>query len=172
MSGQDLPLGFIDNAGAQDCLFVAHHHREGFDRAMLPLTKARHRLLRCGVATQVESADSLHRQDLPFGQHLPGETDRVMAALISSQKINLRTAVIAADRLCIIPSRGGILILFRTPCAHGKFLHAGPGTVIGQLIENRQPRATLRTVDEGVKIPPVPRIEQLPPAFLTGGDIR
>ena len=78
-----------------------------------------------------------------------------------SHEIDLRSAVIAADRLGVIAPGLRAVIFLRTAGAHGKFLHTGPLPVIRQGVQNGQPGTAAGAVDERMLIASVRRIFHL-----------
>ena len=78
-----------------------------------------------------------------------------------SHEIDLRSAVIAADRLGVIAPGLRAVIFLRAAGAHGKFLHAGPLPVIRQGVQNGQPGTAAGAVNEGMLVASVGRIFHL-----------
>ena len=78
-----------------------------------------------------------------------------------SHEIDLRSAVIAADRLGVIAPGLRAVIFLRAAGAHGKFLHTGPLPVIRQSVQNGQPGTAAGAVDERMLIASVGRIFHL-----------
>ena len=171
-AGQQCPRRIRDHTFPLRRRQIAHHHRKGLHRAVLQLPQSRHRLRIFRIAAEMKAADALDRRDLSLRDRPPDSRDRIAAAQRCADDIDLRPAFIAADRLRIEPAVIRIVILPRAFRTHRKFTHTRPLAVIGHRIENGQPRAALRTVDERMQIAPVMRIEQLGAAMRTGRDIR
>src|SRR5579859_2399057 len=55
--------------------------------------------------------------------------------------------------------------------AHGKGTHGGLVTIIGNILNDSKARAAVRTVHEGIQIPPIGRIKQFSQAIVAGGGI-
>ena len=172
VSRQDPPLLLIHKACALRHCFVAHHHRKRLGRAFFPFPKPHYRLLGRCVAAQMKSPDSFYGKNPSLRKKLPGLSDCVRPALLPSCQIDRRAAVVAAYRLGVIPAGIRILIFRLAGRTHGEILHARPCPVIRKLVQDRQPRAALGTVNEGMKIPAVFRVIKLPPAIRADRNIR
>ncbi len=197
VAGQDLLLLFIEEAFPADCLHIPHHDREGLGRPVLAGPEPFHRRLIGGVAAQVEAADPLDHDDPALQDGPPGgrdgipppgqvqgdpvpvhgkglvlEMDPHSLRIRSIQEIDLRAAVIAADRLGIVAPclRMGIFVF--TVRTHREIRHTGPFPVIGHRVQNRQARPAGGTVNKRMHITAVCRIIQFLSAFRTGGDVR
>ena len=197
VAGQDLLLLFIEEAFPADCLHIPHHDREGLGRPVLAGPEPFHRRLIGGVAAQVEAADPLDRDDPALQDGPPGgrdgipppgqvqgdpvpvhgkglvlEMDPHSLRIRSIQEIDLRAAVIAADRLGVVAPGQGTVILLGTGPAHGKHLHAGPLPVVGQGVQDGQPRAAAGAVDKRMEVSFVRRVVHLPDAVLADRNVR
>jgi hypothetical protein len=67
---------------------------------------------------------------------------------------------------------GGILILRAAAVAHPELGHGGVLAVVGNVPEDGETRSAVGAADEWIQVTPVVRLEQLPLAVRTDGDIR
>ena len=82
-----------------------------------------------------------------------------------------RAAVDARDRLGVEAAVRRVLVLGGAVLAHGEAAHRGVGPVVGQAHGDREARAAVGAVDEGIAAPPVGRVEQLGQAVVTDGEV-
>ena len=172
MSRKYLLLFLTDLADSFHCLQILCHHRKRFRRTAFQLSQPLHCLLACSIAAKMKTADSLDRHDPAGSDHTPCLSNRFPSPLFSSDKIYLRAAVVAADRLCIITSGVRVIVLVCAGRTHGKFFHAGPLPVIRKGIQDRQPWPAAGTVDKRMQIPPVLRIKHLLFTLIADRNIR
>ena len=168
---QDLLLSRRHLAVALNSLQIPHHHRERLCRAAFLLTQTCNRLLVPRVAAQVESADTLDRDDLPVDDRLPRRGDRRASALRPPDQIDLRSAVVAADGLRVVAPGLGVRVLPLALRTHRKLTHTRALAVVGHRVEDRHARAAGRAVDERVHISSVIRIVELGLALVAGRDV-
>ena len=99
--------------------------------------------MRFRISSLMSSPHQLLYDFTSISSCITSPTSSRMASGISSclasggrKQINLRTAVIAAYRLGVIPAGPGPVIFLRAGSAHGKHLHAGSLPVIGEGVQN------------------------------------
>ena len=172
MPAQDLFLFRCNHAFPFHNGMIPHHHCEGFHRSCFQGAEPGYRGFIGGIACQMEPADSLYRHNAAFRDDAAGVSDGLSAPFVPIHNVYFRSAIVAAYRLRIVSPGLGIIVFLRTFRTHGKFLHTGPFPVIGQRVQDRQPRTAAGAVDERMLIPPVLRIIHLLDAFITDGDIR
>ena len=172
MARQHLLLVFEDLTFPPYRFQILHHQGEGFHGSFFSLPQGPDCLPVGPVTAEMKPADPLDPHDLSVPDRRPDCPDRLRATLVPAQQIHFRSALIAADRLGIIPSgfRMGILILaFRT---HGKIRHAGPHPVIRHPVKDGQSGSAAGAVDKGMQIPPVLRIVHFLPAAGADRNVR
>ena len=172
MPVQDLLLTGQDHAFAADRLERIHHHGERLHGTALEFAQSRHRLRVAGVAAQMESADALDSDDLPLEDRAAGGGDGFPVAFGAADEVDLRTAVVTADRLGVVAARfrrGVFGLALRT---HREIAHAGAFAVVWHGVEDGQARSARGAVDEGVQITAVRGVEQLRFALVARGDVR
>ena len=152
MSCQNPLLLFIQNAFPADRFLVLHHHGKRFYRPVLQSSKPRHRFLGRSVAAQMKASDSLDRGDPSLFQDPAGFADRLRTFFRSSGQIDLGSAFIAAHGLSVVTARCRIIVFPFALRAHGKFFHGRPVPVIGQSIQDGQPRTAGSAVDKRMQI--------------------
>ena len=172
MSGQDLFLFFTDQAFSFHRLQIFRHDCKWLRRTLFEFPKPSHRFFICCITTQMEASDSLDRYNASFCDDPSGINDRIPPAFFSSDQIDLRSALITADRLCIVSPGRRIIIFFRTVRTHRKFFHTGAFPVIRKGIQDRKTRTTAGTVDKWMQISAVLRIKHFFLAFITNCNIR
>ena len=172
MSRQNARLFFVDDTFPTHGRFVPHHHSQGLVGPIFqpPQSGDCCRVLR--VTAQVKAADPLDRRDAAFGDNPTGLRHCSMAPFRTVEQVELGPTVRAADRLGVVAPGRRIRVLSSACRTHRKILHARPLSVVGQLVENRQPRAAVRTVDKRMQITPIVRIEKLRLALVANGDVR
>ena len=83
----------------------------------------------------------------------------------------VRTAFKAGVGLGVEAAVGRVDVFGRAGAAHGKVGHACCGPVVGQAADNREARAAVGAVDEGVAVAAVGRVEELADAIVAGGQV-
>ena len=151
---------------------VLHHDGKGLNRPPLALTQGLDSLFIAGITAEVEAADALDGDDFSINNRLSGRNDGLTAPFGPVQEIDFRTAVVTADRLGIVTPRFGVGIFIFALGTHGELAHTRPFAVVRHGIEDGQPRATGRAVDEGVEIAAVGLIEELRFAGIADGNVR
>ncbi len=129
-----------------------------------------------GVAGQVVAAKALDGDDPPGPQVREGGLERRFAACrrggISRPPVTqLRTAVRARHRLGVESPVRRVPVFALAGRAKPELAHAGPGPVVGQVIDDRGPRAAVGAVRERIPIPPILRVEELIQTVVAGGDV-
>ena len=163
----------LDAAGAADGGEVARHDGERFARAVLGLAQRRDRRFVRRVAGEVEAADAFDGDAAAAREHFARSRDGCAAAyLLRVQQVDLRAAVIAADRLRVVAPRGRRVVLGGAGVAHGELPHARALAVVGHGLEDGEARPAGRAVDERVQVAPVRRIVELRAALFTRRDVR
>ena len=145
---------------------IPRHNRKRLHRTPFSFPKQPYRRLVRRVAAEMETADPFDCGNPAAANHPPHFPDCLAAPRLTVQNVNLRPAIVAGNRLRVIPPRTAIRIFLRTSLAHGKRLHAGSLAVIRHIVENREPRAAARTVDERMQIAAIILVEQLRPARI------
>ena len=171
-AGQHLLLSGLHQAVIPDCFYVSHHDRKWLHRAMFSFTQQTDSIRIFCVAAEVKPADPFDRDDLSLHDRLTGGCNRVCSAQTGSENANFRTAVIAADGLCVISACLRVFVFSLTRAAHRESCHGRPRSVIRHGIQNGQPRAALRTVDERMQIAAVIGVKQFCFALVAGRNIR
>ncbi len=153
---------------------VGDHHGEGFGRAPLALAQFGDGSLVRRITGQMEPTEPLERDDLAGRDQFRGPLDRVGPARPARcvEEAYGRSAGGAGDRLGVEPPIGGIAILTLARIAHRERAHAGALTVVRERQDDREARAAVRAVDEGVAVPAVLGIEQLAQAIGAGRRVR
>ena len=164
-------LPFLHGAFAPHGIQVAHHQRKGLHRAFFQRAQPADGRGILRVAAKVKAADALDCGDLALCERAPDCGDRLPAAQLRPDDVNLRAAGIAADGLRVIAAGRRVAVFRRAFRAHREGRHARAAPVVGHPVENRQPRTALRAVDERVQTAAVLRIKQLCTAAFTGRDI-
>ena len=170
-AGQPFGLSLLHDAFTLHRFRIAHHHRKGLHRAVLERPEPFNSGGIAGITAQMESTNALDRGDLSFHDRTPDCCDRLCAAYVCADQIDLRAACIAADGLCIVAAGHRIFIFAAAFRTHREFRHTRAFPVVGHRIKNRQARAALGAVDERMQVAPVLRVKQLPAAFVAGGDV-
>ena len=151
--------------------FILCHDCKRLGRTSFQCSQTLNRFFIRRITAQMKAADSFNRHDFAFTDQPARISNGISPPLFSADQIDFRSTFIAAHRLGIITPCFFIIILFRAVRTHGKFLHTCPFPVIGQGIQDRQPRATAGTVDKRMQIPPVFRIVHFFLTFLADGNI-
>ena len=172
VTGNHLLLNLAHLTLPSDHVHICCHHSKRLCRSSLQRSQATDCLLIGCVTAKMKSANSFNRHDSSGFDGLSRINNCLSSPLFPSNQVNLRSTLVAADRLCIVSSRLWTVIFFCTVRTHRKFFHARPLPVIRKGIENRQPWATARTVDKRMQIPPVFRVKHFLFTLVTDGDIR
>ena len=165
----------LRNPAEAPCGFqIAAHDSEGLLIPLLASAKFPRNGRVVAAAGQMETAEALDGNDLPFPQRLLGKRNRVAGYRIAVgiQKAQRRPADRTAVRLGMIASVFNVVILAVAVRAHGKSFHGGLRPVIGHILDDGQPRAAVCAVDEGIAVTPVLRVQQFPQAVRADGDVR
>ena len=169
---QPLALAHADEQGGS--VERGHHQRERLVLALLASAQSRHRRLVVGPAGKVEAADALDRHDAPLAQRGGGGGDRVARAAdrsLSAAREEQRgqgPARRAGVRLRMEAAVRRIVVLVPAGAAHPKAGHRRERPVVGDALDDREPRAAVRAVDERVAVPAVVRVEELAEAVVAG----
>ena len=84
----------------------------------------------------------------------------------------MRAADRAAVRLGVIAAVFDVVVFPVAVRAHREGAHRGLGPVIGHVLDDREARAAVRAVDEGIAVAAVGRVAQFPQAVLADADVR
>ncbi len=182
---EELRLGRADPAVSAQVLEPGEHHRERLVRAPLAQLQAAHRLAVRRVAGEVEAPEAFHGEDLAGAQQFGGRADgrrRVafgagghlqdLSPVSEAQQPHARPADGArvglgveapVERVLVLPPAGG---------AKREVTHGGALAVVGQVLDDREPRTAVGAVGERVAVTPVVRVEELPAAVGAGRDVR
>ena len=159
-------------AGAPHGRLVAYHDGKGLLRAVLERAQPLHGFFTRRIAGEVEAADALDGRDAARSEDAAhfldgsGPSHRLMA-----KQVDLGAAVVAADGLRIVAAALGRDVLLVAGLAHREFLHARALAVVRHGLEDGQPRAAGRAVDEGVQVAAVVRVEELRAALVARRDV-
>ena len=128
-----------------------------------------------GIRCQMKSAQALDGHHQPslksLGCFRDGVGDGNLLALPVPQ-FHLWAALPAGIRLSMKTSVQRIVVFCLAGCAHAEGSHRRVGPVVGNVAHNREARATVGAVDEGIQITPVVWIKQLPKTIGANADIR
>ena len=119
----------------------------------------------------MKSSDTLDRNDLPLTDCFPCRPNRPMSVNFRAGHIYLRAAFVTTYGLGIITTRSRVRIFFFTRRTQGKVIHTRSFPIIGHRLHNGQSRSASRTVNKGMQIATIRRIEELPFTFITNADI-
>ena len=159
-----------------------HHDGKGFIGTILALAKRCHGLLVGGIAHEVETPDALDGDDgagVEQGRDVfpealrcrGGERGRVGDGRVLFQPRG-GTTVIAADRLGVVAAVGGVGVLVVAGGAHGEIHHRRARPVVGEIPDDRQPRATISARDKRVVVAPVGGVVEFAATVLAHRGIR
>ncbi len=178
---------------------VGEHDRQGLVRPALALLEASHHVAVGGVAGQVKAAEPLHGEDLAAPQQLGGGADGgggvvrlafgklhdpAVRAVLPAVRAVLPAVLHAPHQPHPRPAHGagvglgmkapvGRVFVFRAAGrAQREAPHGGALPVVGQVLDDREARAAVGAVGEGVLVAPVPRVEELGAAVVAGRDVR
>ena len=144
-------------------------HGERLLLAVLARPQAGDGGLVAGSTGEVVAADPLDGDDGPAEQQPHGFHQCIVTARAAARQ--LRAAGGAADRLCVEPAVGRVVVLATAVGTELEPGHRRVRPVVGHGADDREPRPTLRAVDERVAIATISRVEQLAQAFGAGGDV-
>ena len=96
----------------------------------------------------------------------------VAASFCAAEQVHAWPAVVAAHRLCVVAAACRVVVLARAFRAHGELAHAGALPVVRQGAQDGQARAAAGAVYEGMQVPAVRWVKQLPLAVVADGDVR
>ena len=173
-SGKDFLLGFRERADLPCRFRIPAHDGKGLFIALLSPPKLRGDGRLITAAGQMKAAEALHREDFSGFQCVSRKLDGIPrhGAARRVQIRDLRPAHGAAVRLGVIAAVFNVVILSFTVRAHREGLHGGLRPVIGHVLDDREARSAVGTVDKGVAIPAVGRILQFSKAVSADRDIR
>ena len=182
--GQQLDLAVVHPAVTAQLLEAVEHHGKRLVGPPFAVLEPQDRSAIGRVARQMEAAEALHRQDLAAPQQLRRSTYRPGRVIDSAHRQLLDRAVRpahqaharAAHRAGVglgmeAPVRG-IFVLAPASGAQREGTHGRALAVVGQVLDDREARATVRAVGEGIVVAAIGRIEQLGAAVSAGRDVR
>ena len=179
-------LVFLNDALPADRVKVSHHHGKWFCRTRLEVSQPLHRSLISCIAAEVESSYALYSDyasaahDTPYlrdGRSALSvlrqllHVDRELISRTRRKKIDLRSAVVAADRLGVVAPRLGVGVFVLALRAHRKVRHAGPHPVVRHTVEYGRSRTARGAVYERMQVAPVGLVEELLAALFAGRDV-
>ena len=133
--GQEFLLAVEDDAFPLHDADVFHHDREGLERPVLEFPQPGDGRFVRGVAAQVEPADALDGDDAAVPDDAPRLEQGAVAAKRPAvpvvREVQLRSAVVAADGLGVVPPGLRARVLRLTVRAHRELRHGGPHPVVG-----------------------------------------
>ena len=130
----------------------------GLRLAMLRGAQACHRIGIRRVAGELIAAQPLHRHDVPAPQQRGGVLDRGASA---------RSACGTRDRLGMEPPVLRVPVLGKACVAKRERRHRGRRAVIGNAVDDAEPRSAPRAVGKAIAVASLRRIEHLARAFDT-----
>ncbi len=65
-----------------------------------------------------------------------------------------------------------LIVLLLTGMTHSEGGHGGLFSIVGDILGNGETGPAVSTVNEGIKVPSISRVHELPHAIPTDGDIR
>ena len=128
-----------------------------------------------GIAGQEKPTQSLDRDDFSFLQQDDGRAERIFRwnrESMTVAKLQTRPAYGAGVGLSMEAPIERIVIFLLAPGAHVEFGHSRFGAIIGDILDDREPGAAIRTVGKRIPMAPVVGIEDLIPAGRTGRNVR
>ena len=122
----------------------------------------------------MESADSFYSGNTAVCNYLAHICNcfASLTLLLIIKNEHFRSAFVAAYRLCVISSRGRIIVFLRAVRTHRKFLHRCAFAVIRQCIKNSKSRTAACAVDKRMQISSVVLIEKFLKALITDCNVR
>jgi len=188
-AGQQIALNAIDMTQALGVGKAAHHNGKRLVAATLATAQLAHRLFVGGIAGQMESSQTLDGDDPAACQQLDTAFDDGIAGLargadgwccvdtrwynvaIRLAPRNVRPAFKAGVGLRVKPPIERVGILCGAGGAHGKAIHRGCRSVIGQRANDGKARSAIGAVDKGIVKASVGGVEQLAQAVVACGDV-
>ena len=188
-AGKKITLNAIDVTQALGVGKVAHHNGKRLIAATLATAQLAYRLFVGGIAGQVESAQTLDGDDAAASQQLDAAFDDGIAGLargadgwcrvdrrwhntaIDLTPRNMRSTIKAGIGLRVKSPIERIGILCGAGGAHGKAIHRGGRSVIGQRANDGKARSAVGAVDKGIVKASVGGVEQLAQAVVARGDV-
>ncbi|OPZ61005.1 MAG: hypothetical protein BWY87_00100 [Deltaproteobacteria bacterium ADurb.Bin510] len=174
--GRTQELGFsrTDVGDLAGGLEVGHHHGQGLGLALLALAQELDGLVVVGRDRQVKAADALDGQDTAGHELHHGQRQGVVIVeRHAAQVAQLKPG--AADRagvgLGVEAPVGRVGVFAGAVVAELETSHRGARAVVGQVGHDRQARAAVGAVDEGVAVAPVLGIEEFAQAVGAGGRV-
>jgi len=173
--------GLVGNvAKGPDHVEVARHHRERLPRAALALPQAGDGVGVGGVAGELEAAQALDREDLAAHQQARravhgierGDGVERERAAVAAFQPGARAAGMAGDRLRVEAAVVRRPVLGGAGGAEVERPHRGSLPVVGNALDDRQPRAAMGAVGERVAVAPLKGVERLGAALRAGRGIR
>jgi hypothetical protein len=128
------------------------------------------------VARQVKATQTLNSDHLALNQHLSHALDcpitgRDRRLEIGDLEPDVGTAHRTRIRLGVEAPVRRIVVLRLAIGAHHKGCHRRLGPVVGDILDDGEPRTTVGAVNEGVTITPVVRVEKLAQAIVADGHV-
>ena len=136
-------------------IHIFHHYRKRLCRAPFAFPQSCNGLFIKGITAKMKTANSLDGCNPSIPKKFSNVTECFRPPDIFSNHIYLRSAFIAADRLCIKSSRFCVGIFPFTGRTHRKLGHTGSFPVIRHGIKNRQSRPAAGTINKGMQVSPV-----------------
>ena len=132
-------------------------------------------ILAARVGHQQEPAKALDGDKRSIGDGPRGLPQRVVLARHGrprgTPQRQGRSTHRARIRLRVKPSIARVVVIAPTQRAHREPLHGRPLAIVRQALDNAEPRAAVRAVDEWIPIPSIAGIEQLGQAVVAGCDV-
>ena len=126
------------------------------------------------VANQMKTSEPFDRHDRALQQKAKGSAQSIprKGFSLSIRQSQGWTASRAGIGLGVKPAVHRVLVLLAADRAHGEGNHRRLVSIIGNIFDDGESRATQSAVDEGIAVPEVAGGEKLSQAGITGGDIR
>ena len=183
MASHDLALPMRDDALAVGSALILRHDRKWFHGSSFQSAESHHRRLIGRVAGEVKAADPFHGDDAAFTEDLPRTGDGSAASgsalhQISTasgpalHQVHFRSAVIAADRLCIVEPGCRVMVFAAALRTHREFLHGSPLPVVRQRLQQGKSWPAASTVDERMQVSAALSVEKLLFAGVADRDVR
>ena len=171
-----LPVSQLDQLGGGG--EVLDHQRERPVLAVLARAQRRDRLGIVGAAGEVVAAEALDRDDRTGDQRRRRRRDgigrvaetRILAGGV--REPGPRPAGRAGVRLRVEAAIERVLVLGAARLAHLESGHRRQRPVVGDSLDDREPRPAVGAVDEGVAESAIARVEELGEAVLAGRGVR
>eukprot|EP00825_Cyclidium_porcatum_P012782 TRINITY_DN16687_c0_g1_i1.p2 TRINITY_DN16687_c0_g1~~TRINITY_DN16687_c0_g1_i1.p2 ORF type:complete len:426 (+),score=47.11 TRINITY_DN16687_c0_g1_i1:3-1280(+) len=174
--GQQTRLGLGDRAVLPYAGQVGIHQGERLLLAVLALAERADGVFVAGVGQQVEAAETLGGNDPALAQG-PGGRRQGLAAVDQRRpravpEFQAGPADRAGIRLGMETPVQGVLVLRAAGLAHHEAPHGGVRTVVGERLDDREARAAVGAVREGVAVASIRGVEDLRQTVRAGGDVR